>query len=240
MLNRQVAAVNFAPLKPLFLEAYQAAHVSVPANPSLPPVTFNVRRNPETTELREVLPAVAFDFEDLKASELAEASRFFGRGKFAEALAAYRSILQKLLVVVASTEEQASEIKELVTTCREYIIGLTLETERRRLVAEEPDKVAKSLELAAYFTHCKLQPAHIQLALRSAMNVFHKAGNPATAAVFARRLIDASPSDAKVITQVSLYEDDVFADIAGPFGLVARFPKPARCCRDLVRPLYAV
>ncbi|KAK1920994.1 coatomer WD associated region-domain-containing protein [Papiliotrema laurentii] len=201
LLNRQVAAVNFAPLKPLFLEAYQAAHVSVPANPSLPPVTFNVRRNPETTELREVLPAVAFDFEDLKASELAEASRFFGRGKFAEALAAYRSILQKLLVVVASTEEQASEIKELVTTCREYIIGLTLETERRRLVAEEPDKVAKSLELAAYFTHCKLQPAHIQLALRSAMNVFHKAGNPATAAVFARRLIDASPSDAKVITQ---------------------------------------
>lgn len=178
--------------------------MSIPANPSLPPLSYNVRRNPDTTELREVLPAVAFDFEDLKAGELAEASRYFGRGKFAEALTAWRSILQKLLMVVASTEEQEEEIKELVTTAREYIIGLTLETERRKLVAEDPDKVARSLELAAYFTHCKLQPAHVQLALRSAMNVFHKAGNSATAGVFARRLIDSNPTDTKVITQVSL------------------------------------
>lgn len=195
--------MNFAPLKPLFLQAYQAAHVSVPANPSLPPLTFNVRRNPETTELREVLPAVAFNFDDLKAGEVAEASRYFGRGKFAEALLSYRSILQTLLLVVASNEEQEAEIKELIVTSREYVIGLTLETERRKLIAEEPENVTRNLELAAYFTHCKLQPSHIQLALRSAMGVFSKAGNHATAAVFARRLIDTNPSDAKVITQVS-------------------------------------
>jgi coatomer protein complex subunit alpha (xenin) len=36
------------------------------------------------------------------------------------------------------------------------------------------------------------------------MGVFSKAGNHATAAVFARRLIDTNPSDTKVITQVSL------------------------------------
>ena len=78
-----------------------------------------------------------------------------------------------------------------------------METERRRLVAEEPDNVIRNLELAAYFTHCKLQPNHVQLALRSAMGVFSKAGNHATAAVFARRLIDSNPSDSKVITQVS-------------------------------------
>lgn len=191
------------PLKPFFMDAYQGAHVSVPANPSLPALTFNVRRNPETTELREVLPAVAFEYEDLKSTELAEASRFFSRGKFAESLAAYRTILQKLLLVVASTQEQADEIKELVVTCREYIIGLTMETERRKIVAEEPEKIARSLELAAYFTHCGLGAAHVQLALRSAMNVFSKAGNTATAAVFARRLIDSNPSDTKVITQVS-------------------------------------
>lgn len=80
-----------------------------------------------------------------------------------------------------------------------------METERRRHVAESPENAnsARNLELAAYFTHCKLQPTHIQLALRSAMGVFSKAGNHATGAVFARRLIDASPTDAKVITQVS-------------------------------------
>lgn len=94
------------------------------------------------------------------------------------------------------------QIKELVSTCREYIIGLTMETERRRLVVEEPDNTTRNLELAAYFTHCKLQSTHLQLALRSAMGVFAKAGNHATAAVFARRLIDSNPSDTKVITQV--------------------------------------
>ena len=101
---------------------------------------------------------------------------------------------------------QADEqVKELVTLCREYIIGLTMETERRRLVAESPEgNTTRNLELAAYFTHCKLAPSHVQLALRSAMGVFSKAGNHATAAVFARRLIDSNPSDTKVITLVSL------------------------------------
>jgi coatomer protein complex subunit alpha (xenin) len=77
-----------------------------------------------------------------------------------------------------------------------------METERRRLVAESPENIIRNLELAAYFTHCTLAPSHIQLALRSAMGVFSKAGNHATGAVFARRLIDTNPSDAKVITQV--------------------------------------
>lgn len=78
-----------------------------------------------------------------------------------------------------------------------------METERRRLVSEEPDNTGRNLELAAYFTHCKLQTSHLQLALRSSMGVFSKAGNYATAAIFARRLLDTNPSDTKVITQVS-------------------------------------
>ncbi|WOO78390.1 Putative coatomer subunit alpha [Vanrija pseudolonga] len=201
LLNRQVAAVNFAPLKPLFLSAYRSSHVYVPANASLPPLEFNVRRNPETTDLREVLPAVSLEFEDLKSNELAEANRFFSRGKFAESLALFREILQKLLLVVVKSESDAEEIKGLVVTARNYVIGLSLEVERRRLVVEDPDNIVRNLELAAYFTHLDLQPAHTQLALRSAMGVFHKAGNNATAAVFARRLIDSRPTDTKVLTQ---------------------------------------
>jgi coatomer protein complex subunit alpha (xenin) len=77
-----------------------------------------------------------------------------------------------------------------------------LETQRRSLSAD-PENLARNLELAAYFTHCNLQPSHVQLALRSAMGIFSKAGNHATAAVFARRLIDSGVADPKVITQVS-------------------------------------
>lgn len=90
------------------------------------------------------------------------------------------------------------------------MVGLRLETERQRLAAEEPDNHVRNLELAAYFTHCNLQPAHIQLALRSAMRVFAKAGNHATAAVFARKLIDMKPADSKVVSTVSTLScDDV-------------------------------
>jgi coatomer protein complex subunit alpha (xenin) len=105
-----VAAVNFKPLKPLFLQCYQSAHVSVPANPSLPPLIYNIRRNPETTEMREVLPAIAFSLDDIKDGELAEANRFFSRGKFVESLAGFRAIIQKLLLVVAKDESEATDV----------------------------------------------------------------------------------------------------------------------------------
>lgn len=201
LLNRQVAAVNFAPLKPLFMTAYQSAHVYVPASASLPPLAFNVRRNPDTTELREVLPTVALKLEDIQQTELAEAYRLFSRGKFADSLTTFRTILQKLLLVVVKSEDEASDVRDLVQTATRYIIGLRLETERRKLVAEDPENHVRNLELAAYFTHLELQPQHQQLALRSAMTVFAKASNMASAAVFARRLLDTNPTDARVATQ---------------------------------------
>ena len=108
-----MAAVNFTPLKHLFLQCYSAAHVHVPANPSLPPLALHVRRNPETTEMREVLPFVSFDLEDVKAEELADANRYFGRGKFVEALTTYRGVVQKLLLVVASGQGQATEVSQI-------------------------------------------------------------------------------------------------------------------------------
>ena len=47
----------------------------------------------------------------MKANELAEASRLFSRGKFAEALTLYRTIIQKFLLVVATSSEEADEVR---------------------------------------------------------------------------------------------------------------------------------
>jgi coatomer protein complex subunit alpha (xenin) len=90
----------------------------------------------------------------------------------------------------------------LVTTAREYLLGVSIETERRRIVQEEPENVARGLELAIYFAHCQLQPAHLQIALRSAIGVLAKANNNATAAKLARKLLDLNP-DQKIAAQVS-------------------------------------
>jgi coatomer subunit alpha len=91
-----------------------------------------------------------------------------------------------------------------VNNAREYLLGVSIELERRRVVESDPSNVKRSLELAAYFTHCKLQDPHLILALRSAIGVFAKANNTADAARFAKRLLDLKPSDSKVVAQVCL------------------------------------
>lgn len=47
--------------------------------------------------------------------------------------------------------------------------------------------------MAAYFTHCSLQPVHMVLVLRTALNLFFKLKNFKTAASFARRLLELGP-----------------------------------------------
>ncbi len=49
------------------------------------------------------------------------------------------------------------------------------------------DDVQRAMELAAYFTHCRLQPTHLALSLRSAMSIFFKNKNMATCIHFCRR-----------------------------------------------------
>lgn len=84
------------------------------------------------------------------------------------------------------------QVKELVTICREYAIAMRCELRRKEL--REGD-AARAAELAAYFTHCNLQPVHSALSLRSAMTAFFKLRNLATCAHFARRLLELSPGE---------------------------------------------
>lgn len=47
--------------------------------------------------------------------------------------------------------------------------------------------------MAAYFTHSNLQPVHMILVLRTALNLFFKLKNFKSAATFARRLLELGP-----------------------------------------------
>ena len=60
---------------------------------------------------------------------------------------------------------QVTDLRELMSICREYVTALQIELARR----EQAGASARQLELAAYFTHCDMQPIHAMLALRSAM-----------------------------------------------------------------------
>ncbi|GAA5988628.1 hypothetical protein JCM5350_005773 [Sporobolomyces pararoseus] len=240
LLNRQVGIVEFNPLKPLFLSVYQSSRLWLPCAPSLPPLSIPLRRNLDqnnSNEPRNVLPVVTLSLEQITKGELRQAYTAFQKAKFTEAVNIFRAILQSLLLVVTSTPAQAAELQELVIVCREYILGLSLEIERRRIsTSTDPSSLKRQLELAAYFTHCRLQPAHLQLALRLAMTTFTKSKNYSTAASFATKLLDLNPvatvaNQAKtVLASANKYpRDQVEIDYdvhGGPFDICPASLKP--------------
>ncbi|KAH9470729.1 hypothetical protein Pst134EA_004653 [Puccinia striiformis f. sp. tritici] len=200
LLNRQVGAIEFGPLKPLFLSTYQASRAYLPASASLPPLEVYLRRDPEDVNPRNILPAIPRNLQSITQTELKAAYTHFRKAEFNEASAKFRSILQSLLLVVTKDEAEQNELSELIITCREYLIGLSVEIERRRVASSEPENLKRQLELAAYFTHCRLQSVHLVLALRLAMTTFSKSKNFVTAATFAKRLLELNPA-ANVATQ---------------------------------------
>ncbi|XP_066031166.1 coatomer subunit alpha-like, partial [Chamaea fasciata] len=83
--------------------------------------------------------------------------------------------------------------QQLIAICREYIVGLSMEIERKKLPKETLEQQKRICEMAAYFTHSNLQPVHMILVLRTALNLFFKLKNFKTAATFARRLLELGP-----------------------------------------------
>lgn len=104
---------------------------------------------------------------------------------------------------VVSSRREADELKELLAIAREYNVGLRCELARKAVAAdaESPDAIKRNAELAAYFTHAKLQPAHAALALRSAMVLHYKLRCFASAAGFCRRLLELGGAPQKVVAQ---------------------------------------
>merc|ERR1712200_273870 len=80
-----------------------------------------------------------------------------------------------------------------IAICREYIVGLSMEAARKELAKDSLEDQQRSCEMAAYFTHCNLQPIHQILTLRTALNCSFKLKNFRTAASFARRLLELGP-----------------------------------------------
>ncbi|KAJ7897878.1 COPI alpha subunit C-terminus-domain-containing protein [Mycena olivaceomarginata] len=182
ILNRQLGIVNFVDLKPLFLAIYRSSHTYLTPVASLPPLQLHIRRNPAET------------------CPLLSGFRFTSWNKLPGAQTVFRSVLRALLLVPLSSDNEVKQAK-LVTAGWEYLLGVSIELERRRVAKEEPDNVRRNLELAAYFTQCKLQPPDAQIALWNAVNVFTKANNQVHAARFAKRLLELKP-DPKIVAQM--------------------------------------
>jgi len=81
----------------------------LPANASLPPLQISLRRNPEDTEGRNILPIAARSLQSVVV-ELNNAYASFKKANFLEAANTFRVVLQSLLLVVAASPDEESEV----------------------------------------------------------------------------------------------------------------------------------
>jgi len=192
LLNQQIGVVNFAPLKDKFLAIRAGATLQVPTLPSFGALATPLYRDVSSGP-RATLPLLSLTLESLIDDKLKAGYKAFTNAKFNDSLANFLSILHSLLFIVVDNREDSRKCKELLAICKDYITGLRMEMTRKDAsLSSEPSRQA---ELAAYFTHCNLEPIHLQLALRSAMNTFYKIKNYQQAAGFARRLLDLDPKE---------------------------------------------
>lgn len=207
LLNRQIGVVNFAPLKPLFLSLYQSSQSYLVANSSLPSQAFAIRRNPEETNRSQIRPINVHDFQSLLA-KLKEGYRLFNANKPIEATEVFTNLLHSIPLLVVESRSDAEEAQQMIQICREYILGLNIDRTRRETPTSDPEGLKRALELAAYFTHCQLDPKHSIITINLAMTLNFKNKNFVTASLFSRRLLELGPNpklstQAKQIQQVS-------------------------------------
>ncbi|KAH0599320.1 hypothetical protein MHUMG1_03437 [Metarhizium humberi] len=203
LLNRQVGAVHFAPLKSRFLEVYQASRSFLPASSGLPALVNYVRRTVDETDPRQVLPIIPRDLEHLATNDLQRGYDSMKANKLEDGIKVFKGILHAILVNAVSSEAEVAEAKKLITSASEYAVAMDIELARRSLgaadvVAQDPAKLKRSLELSAYFTIPKIEVPHRQLALLSAMQLAVKSKNYNSALSFANRII-ANGGSTKIV-----------------------------------------
>ena len=166
LLNRQIGAVNFAPMKASFLAVSTASKVQLNGLPSTAPIGQYILRN-GTENGKNSLPRISITLASL-ISDYRAAKKMFGKNLLDESLTALRAIFGKIPLLVVNKSEEDKLIRELLGGCREYVTGIRLEQERRKAKAE--GNTVRSLELNCYFTTCGLDQAHLALfVLKTAM-----------------------------------------------------------------------
>lgn len=208
LLNLQIGAVNFEPLRPHFMRTFQSASVQFHGLSSLPTLTTYIERATQVSSGNEdrdgdensatvLLPKHSLTLQS-QIDALSNAYKAVTRGPqaFEEAKNLFESILAALPMVVVQSRTEENEVKECIGICREYLLGIATEFKRKELGDEgEKENPRRCLELSAYFTHCDLQPKHLQLILKSAMNLAARLKNYKTADQFGRRLLDLNPPE---------------------------------------------
>merc|ERR1712142_741768 len=192
LLHDQVGVVDFSPYKQHFMSTFSRSRTMFSCMASTPSLPHPPLSNWKDAGPKSGLPAVGLKLADL-VSRLQSAYQLTTSGKFTEAVSNFRSILLSIPLLVVETKAEEQEAQQLLTICTSYLVGLAMESKRKELPKSTVEELVRVCEMAAYFTHCNLQPVHQILTLRTALNLFFKLKNYKTAGSFARRLLELGP-----------------------------------------------
>ncbi|XP_037070234.1 coatomer subunit alpha-like [Pollicipes pollicipes] len=234
LLHDQLGVVAFAPYRQLFLQAFSQARTCFPAAASSPPLFGHPHRNWKEAGMKAGMPAVGIRLTDL-VNRLQTCYQLTTAGKFAEAVERFRAILLSVPLLAVTTKQEIAEATQLMEICREYVLGLSMEIQRKEMPKATLEEQKRLCEMAAYFTHCNIQPVHQVLTLRTALNLFFKLKNYRTAASFARRLLELGPRPEvaqqtrkvlQVCDKTPTDEHQLLYDEHNPFALCAATYRP--------------
>lgn len=194
LLSDQLGIVDFSGFKTQFMNVYRRSRTLLPtthgvhANYVYPLRNWRDPIGGKATSL----PAVGVTLEHVKAAVVG-AKQSTTSGKFEEAVEKFRDALLMVPMLNVERRQEVEEAQKIIDCCREYLIGLTMELKRKELAKDNIEDLKRSCEMAAYFTHCKLDLNHQILTLQTALNLSFKLKNKKMAASFARRLLDLGP-----------------------------------------------
>lgn len=230
LLQRQVGLINPAPLQPYFMYIWAAANGSQPSWSSVPAHPYAVSTRPYSDELRAKHSAAIPKILPQLLEKIRQGYAAVTEGRFADAHRIFVSTLHQVLFVVVEDKKEHNELMEVLSVCREYVMALNVELKRK-----ETSDAARMVELAAFFTHFKLQTTHLILALGQAMTQAFKVKNFKTAANLARRVLDLDPPQdraekaRKVIQMADQNPTDAIKleyDDRNPFTMCSSSKKP--------------
>ena len=111
LLNRQIGAVNFAPLEDRFQEIYQASRTYLPATPNMPSLVNYVRRTVDETDSRKILPIIPRELESILSTDLAAGKQALKENKLEGGVTAFKKLLHLLIVNIVASQAELSEVR---------------------------------------------------------------------------------------------------------------------------------
>lgn len=188
LLRRQIGLVDPSPLQPYFMHLYAAVNVTHPSWALIPSHTFALTTRPAAEELRAKHAPAIPKLTPLLQEKIKAGYAAVTEARFADALRLFVSVIHMVMLCVVDNKTELSELLEILNVAREYVQAINVE-----LIRKETEDPQRKVELAAYFTHFKLQSSHLVLANGQAMTQAFNTKNFKTASALARRLLDLDP-----------------------------------------------